>query len=144
MSNRRPTTVSLLAVMSAVAGLLMFLGGIVFVKNDPWLIYQGGSAVGIGISYLIAAGSNWVIAAGFWRLWTPIRAFALGFAFISLIVVIPLLLLDYANVALGAEALAGAAVLVAFLESGIREAFDPPLPPIIESQSHYPDMRDSI
>ena len=125
MSRQRPFSISLAAILSVVAALLMFAGGIVLVAAGPGLRYEGDAAIGIGINYLIAAGIDLVIAVGLWRLWTPIRSFAIGYAVVSLVVVIPLIIIDTSTASLIAQGIAAAVILVVFLDFGVRAAFDP-------------------
>lgn len=137
MMRQRPSSLTLMAILSALAGLLMFAAGLVFVNDTPGLIYKDGSAVSVGICYLIAAGSNWVIAVGLWRLWTPIRSFAIGYAVVSLVVVIPLILLDQPNAALIAQGSVQIVMLLIFSDFGVRGAFDPL--PLSAATSEPPD-----
>ena len=125
MSNRRPFAVSIMAALSAFAGLLLFASGVVLVAGGPGLIYEDTAAVSVGIHYLIAAGTNLVVATGLFRLWTPVRAFAIGYAAVSLMVVIPLILLDTPTPALIVQGISQVVMLLMFLDSGNRAAFDP-------------------
>jgi hypothetical protein len=140
MSNERPFVVSVTAVLSAVAGLLLFGSGVVLVAGGPGLIYEDAAAVSVGIHYFVGAGTNLVVAAGLWRLWTPIRAFAIGYATVSLVVVIPLILLDAPTPALIAQGIIQAVVLLMFLDSGNRAAFDPISSATRPSQTDNVDM----
>lgn len=133
MSTQRPFVVTVVAVLSAIAGLVLLGSGVVLVEGGPGLIYEDTTAVSVGMNYLIAAGANLVVAAGLWRLWTPIRAFAIGYAAVSLVVVIPLILLDAPTPALIAQGIVQAMVLLMFLDSGNRAAFDP----ILSTKTHH-------
>lgn len=125
MSNQRPFVVSVMSALSAIAGLVLLASGVVLVEGGPGLIYEDTAAVSVGINYLVAAGANLVVTAGLWRLWIPIRAFAIGYAAVSLVVVIPLVLLDAPTPALIAQGIVQAMMLLMFLDSGNRAAFDP-------------------
>lgn len=125
MSNQRPFFVSVMAVLSAAAGFLLFGSGCVLIVGGPGLIYEDTVAISVGIHYLIAAGMNLVVAIGLWRLWAPVSSFAIGYALVSLVVVIPLIFLDEPIPALIAQAIVQAMMLLMFLDSDNRTAFDP-------------------
>lgn len=125
MPRQRPFMLTLMVVLNVIAGLLLFVSGTVFASGDPRVIYTGDAAVAVGINYLIAAGADFLIAIGLWQLWTPIRAFAIGYAFVNLIVVVPLVLFDTWTAPLIAQGIVQGLMLVTFYDSRNRAAFDP-------------------
>jgi hypothetical protein len=140
MSKQRPSVISLLAALNAFAGALLFLSGIALLDGGQGTIFQDTGAVGVGLIFLIASGINFVIAVGMWRLWTPIRDFSISYSFVSLIVLIPLILMQKATFPFIMQVIAQIVGLLIFLDINIRDAFDATSYISHAEKSNYPDM----
>jgi hypothetical protein len=142
MAKQRPPVISLLATLNAFAGALLFLSGIALLDGGQGTIFQDTGAVGVGLIFLIASGINFVIAVGMWRLWTPIRDFSIGYSFVSLIVFIPLILMQKATFPFIMQVIAQTVGLLIFLDINIRDVFDVTRYISNTEKSKYPDMTD--